>query len=400
MLSSINGVNMKRLLLLMILFLPCALFSQIKKADATLLGNTSSVRDKLFSDLTLQFIRFSPEAQLYFGKTICTGEKFYVADGTDWYYHAIQDGHYGYWWSQRPMPEGYYTVNNIYITEASFENSPYYDTIIKSNDSKHLIGTLPTINTVLRQFEGENPPFTPHKVIYEVKPDEGTDIYFFDKILGLPLASYEYHKKELLGKDVWLLIDDWGEYKELFPRVKSINDDITGDYVPITTSKYKCVDIAVGKRFGESYPNTEIVAILENNGNRFALNIKELNAFDYGLVYKTHYQDIVILSDDSYKKAQLREEQLRIATRNAAIKAMQERDNYLISKFGESFGRIIADGKVSIGMSEEMVLEAWGYPETRFRHIDANQTVTVWYYGITTQIKFVDGKITSISQVY
>jgi len=70
--------------------------------------------------------------------------------------------------------------------------------------------------------------------------------------------------------------------------------------------------------------------------------------------------------------------------------------NRCIAKFGQKSGALIADGKVTIGMSREMCRTAWGEP------IDINKTIVrgltseQWVYGWGTYLYFDNSVLTAI----
>ena len=67
-----------------------------------------------------------------------------------------------------------------------------------------------------------------------------------------------------------------------------------------------------------------------------------------------------------------------------------------ISKYGQKLGEAVAEGKVMIGMTQEMCMDAWGYPTDRFQ-TTTNETITnTWMYNYKTYLYFTDGKLVKI----
>ncbi|MFC3881276.1 hypothetical protein ACFOSV_13875 [Algoriphagus namhaensis] len=74
-------------------------------------------------------------------------------------------------------------------------------------------------------------------------------------------------------------------------------------------------------------------------------------------------------------------------------KADLEKDRQMIEKYGQSVGTKINEGKIWVGMTEEMLLDSWGKPE------DINITQTTYsirkqfVYGLGRYVYVVNGKV-------
>lgn len=66
----------------------------------------------------------------------------------------------------------------------------------------------------------------------------------------------------------------------------------------------------------------------------------------------------------------------------------------LISKYGERYGLLIFEHKVTLGMTKEMCLKAWGAPRNKVIRRTASGTQEVWTYGIAQYLIFVNGVLT------
>lgn len=68
----------------------------------------------------------------------------------------------------------------------------------------------------------------------------------------------------------------------------------------------------------------------------------------------------------------------------------------LIALYGETYGNLIADRKVTIGMTEEMCREAWGRPHDKYNTTTTWGTSSVWVYNYKTSLYFYDGVLKQI----
>lgn len=75
---------------------------------------------------------------------------------------------------------------------------------------------------------------------------------------------------------------------------------------------------------------------------------------------------------------------------------LKERKITYISKYGQTFGEAVAEGKVMIGMTQEMCMDAWGYPTDRFQTTTSGATTSTWMYNYKTYLYFTNGKLVKI----
>ena len=91
----------------------------------------------------------------------------------------------------------------------------------------------------------------------------------------------------------------------------------------------------------------------------------------------------------------VREKAIKDAERIAKSKLAAKRRSTIINKYGATLGKIILEGKVRIGMTKAMAIDAWGKPN------DINKTIT--RYAVSEQwvydggyLYFENGKLTTI----
>lgn len=107
------------------------------------------------------------------------------------------------------------------------------------------------------------------------------------------------------------------------------------------------------------------------------------------------------------KNKEAAERQKRLAEENALKKREQEYRQRkeqeqiefrqrMISKYGNEKGRIIADKQIAVGMTTEMVRDAWGRPMDTYRTTTKYGQSEVWCYNYKTRIYFFEGKVVQI----
>ena len=388
---------MKRLLLLLSLCFPSIVFAQIKKADASMVAGENTAKEKAYSEIATKIPRYDPETMLYLKDVLCSGELVYSNGNAVGCSDVIHNGKFYHSPYGGNIPEGYYKVQNVFLTKESLKNSTYGDTLAHYCE-------LPDTKQLLLDIERYNPySLGRNKVCVELVSEDSDNIYFtelFEVKKAIPVRSYELYSNALLGKDVRLLIDPhrYGvRYVDFNDKRQSLTDVITEDYIPISTSHFHCIDIAVMNEYKKGYGQTQMVAVLENNGNRFALKIKDAKSYDYGIEYETNEDHVFIMTEDDYKKMAEYNDAKRKQYEAERLRTNKERQQRMIEKYGETFGPLVNNSKVVLGMTQEMVLSSWGFPETTFSHTNVNGNVTIWSYGLNYYITFTSGKVTAIT---
>jgi hypothetical protein len=77
------------------------------------------------------------------------------------------------------------------------------------------------------------------------------------------------------------------------------------------------------------------------------------------------------------------------------------KENYrqnCIIRFGQTFGELIAQGKVKIGMTTTMCKEAWGEPYDKSKTTTGSGVTEVWYYGWNKSLYFTNNILTRIEE--
>jgi uncharacterized Fe-S center protein len=91
---------------------------------------------------------------------------------------------------------------------------------------------------------------------------------------------------------------------------------------------------------------------------------------------------------DTLLAAQQREQERLQTERLAALRA----------KWGEEIAKDIVSEKISVGMTADMVREAWGKPKRINTTTTATGTREQWVYGVGQYVYFEGGKCTAIQQ--
>ena len=267
--------------------------------------------------------------------------------------------------------------------------------------------------------------------------------YYFGDIDDIPHISLEFYNQlcaDMKGKEVLLIL-----------RKDFFEDAITGNVLknPGLTSpksdyynyKHWMWEI-VGREHGQnkiSFPELPYVkcidimvheggiyGLFQHNDARFYLTIHE-TAYD-----TTRIQNIQNFDNCDYKtpcycgkdikffpKAFIEETRQQIDTtlkewiaadklgeQERKEKRKKEEEEYekekqryraeLIALYGETYGNLIADRKVTIGMTEEMCREAWGRPHDKYNTTTTWGTSSVWVYNYKTSLYFYDGVLKQI----
>lgn len=201
-----------------------------------------------------------------------------------------------------------------------------------------------------------NPSMFGSKYYLELQEKESEDIVFFEydtryskSFCFIVMGFYEKEKVESLGKEFILLGKNWRE--TVFNEDKPLYDIQTGDEVRLVSqSVWEVTDLTIEEEyFTLSY-------IIENDsGNKISLDVNSANNHKRRTVFEKDKVEHII-------------------------------ENHA------GFWDDIIEGKIAIGMTEEMVKLSWGEPE-EIRRTSYN---TQWIY--TDQyLYFKSGKLTAFN---
>lgn len=100
---------------------------------------------------------------------------------------------------------------------------------------------------------------------------------------------------------------------------------------------------------------------------------------------------------EAEKAASIERERIKQQEAASRKKALEERTKEMIKKYGSYNGKLIAEGKVAIGMNQKMVIDSWGKPSDINRDIYSFGVHEQWVYGSGNYVYFKDGVVSSIS---
>ena len=101
-------------------------------------------------------------------------------------------------------------------------------------------------------------------------------------------------------------------------------------------------------------------------------------------------------NEPTFDKQQLAEATAYEAKLEKEKLAKEEVQKQLIKKYGQTYGTLISERKVQIGMTKEMCEAAWGKPESINKSSGAWGVHEQWVYGLSSYLYFENGKLTSI----
>ncbi|MBS0646967.1 MAG: hypothetical protein JSR97_10325 [Verrucomicrobia bacterium] len=262
-----------------------------------------------------------------------------------------------------------------------------------------------------------------------------------DSIEGKYFTILDIKMKESSGKEFINLEDMSDSDPDWLPRLKIyLKNDATGDSLYYQVQQARLIDIApfflvpYFEKQKNTYLNRNLVS-LKNISNLVDINSGEtvniqpnevwhcsevsfadsrtspfLTPFYY-LKYEQkeialpfgyfHNQSFILESEF------LRREEEKKKKEEERVKEEQERErsileekknfrNSSIARFGQKTGNLIADGKVLIGMNQEMCKLAWGVPIDINRTIIKGLTREQWVYGWGTYLYFDNGVLSAI----
>lgn len=344
-------------------------------------------------------------------------------------------------------PEFY--ENLFYVIQSSTSPEIYY--MPKSEYKDVVEGRSVSINEAqrIKQARGE-----------KAYLDITTDLcYCFGDVWGnngafISMPYYDFIVNNLKEKNVsiWLRGNAFEDYvtNVLIDNVfkDNFNPSSLDRHVSLTKDDFsisaiaKCVDIFVHDDF-------QICGLFEVNGSKFTLPICDVReeyisfeipndhytttsynfpffnldkythtySYDGCIIAENTIKDIVYLLNEAellaaQKQAQAEAERKRIEAERAKLRAEEEARHQkwlkeeaerkaqwqaeMIREYGEKYGNAIIEGKVMLGMSQQMCQEAWGRPIDKYNTFTPTTSKSRWLYNYKTFLHFVDGKLVKI----
>ena len=264
-----------------------------------------------------------------------------------------------------------------YNTRSNFKIGDYYrvDGVLPDDTGKGLYHRLSLTNTNTGEKSEEGGIFTKE--------------YNFKWVV---LGHYEKMKSLYVNKDFIYL--DKKEYATFYDKedylINLDTDTVTKNIK--TETVWTCVDVQVKPRKKEDRMYTDKrspIVLIFNNPQ-----------------YGKHYCYIENKEGEPYKN--INEEkmssvcgkfQLKSYYDNAKalnIAAKNKRKAELIKKYGASTANLILQGKIRIGMTKDMCIDAWGNPSDINKTTGSFGVHEQWVYGLGSYVYFENGVITTI----
>ena len=100
----------------------------------------------------------------------------------------------------------------------------------------------------------------------------------------------------------------------------------------------------------------------------------------FGRIYPASYEQQI---EEAIQLEKAHKETLAQKQKREKELLLEKRRKELIAKYGESFGTLIANGKVAIGMTKGMCCEAVGFPSNRYKATTTDGISEIWVYYFT-----------------
>lgn len=145
---------------------------------------------------------------------------------------------------------------------------------------------------------------------------------------------------------------------------------------------WECVDFAL---INSNY-NYKLYYVMRNYSCEIKIPAGEMAK--YGFVFKESYdkeQELRKLKQEEFEAWQKQEKAKRVA-------ADANHKKHLLSKYGNEIGMKLYNGQVSLGMTKEMCIEAWGHTNS----IVTNSLVEIWVYSYGNSLTFNGNKLVQI----
>jgi hypothetical protein len=194
------------------------------------------------------------------------------------------------------------------------------------------------------------------------------------------VANFVKHKK--LYENQSLIYENTGFSTVDIRKTKS------NEYIEVNrNSKWFCKEVTLLE------PHYSFSYVLQNKEGDL-ISVNKIDGFSYeSEVIKREEEKA--LAEKQLAERRQKEEQVRYEQEQ---KRVESHRLFCVEKFGKEKGELIAQGKVSIGMTKEMCRLSWGEPIWISKTTTEYSKYEDWYYGFITSLHFTDDKLTRIEQ--
>ena len=289
----------------------------------------------------------------------------------------------------------------------------YYETPLANDNSKNP-GEYNLEGKYLTIVENSN-QFSYHKILLQ---DEEGKLYVFGgcgrycayegrNAYFVLVGYYEKIKELYVGKDFIYVNEEEANWYNNYPfnglfkkETHERNEGIKKG------TKWHCEGVGISMDDIFSVANTDtycnrVVLYLTNEkyGNYYCYTVSSDidNSIKYGNK-KNKYILNKFMTPQAYTKQQNANMEAAKAKKEAETQAAAERQQRLISLYGERKAHLILQGKVEIGFTKKMCREAWGEPKSTNTTTTAGNVHEQWVYSASRYLYFDNGVLTAIQE--
>ncbi len=200
--------------------------------------------------------------------------------------------------------------------------------------------------------------------------------------------------------------------KKFISKQAFLTTDInSGERISISKNEeFECVDISIidiKKKYQAFVPSSffyiPLLVFRNNKNNEIIVNffkgrslLAKNNINDY-YPYNIKPKIFDFHSEKEYELSLISKlEQENLKQEKIKLKEAKQQD--IINKYGNYFGKLINNNKVSVGMTKEMCKISWGYPFSINETITENTKIEIWQYNYKTFLYFENNKLKIINQ--
>jgi hypothetical protein len=253
-------------------------------------------------------------------------------------------------WSQ--IGNKYYTIININL---SFEKTETYNEV-KSNFSKGFFADI----------------------LFELTDDLNNEtIYVFTSVYDpkFILSPYFEKKKEIINGNTFIAINDFDAIRNPISKTDfTMNIDKGTEWKGELTLLRK-KDLKYEESSDINDEEILFAVLLSNEKDKVIFDLKGS---------RWNFEDVLLTKNDfeKLKKGNINKNKLEEST--------------LIKKYGEKFGKLVHQKKLTIGMSKDMCSDICGITLNRKKIKNTNDEIEVWEYTGIIKLYFKNGKLSQI----
>lgn len=216
------------------------------------------------------------------------------------------------------------------------------------------------------------------RMLFELKDNSNNEIIYAASSSyepGFILVPYFEKKKELINGKTFTAVSDFDAIRNPVSKTNYILNIDKGTQWKGELTLIRKKDIKIDESNNVNDEETLLTVILSNEKDKAIFDLEGS---------RWHFENVLLTKNDFEK------------LKNENTNKEKSEESVFIKKYGENFGKLVYQKKLTIGMSKDMCSDILGITLNRKNHKNASGEIEVWEYTGIYKLYFKNGKLSEI----